>query len=630
MAILSFSLFKDGLTGPFLFDDIRNLEPLGFDGGIRSAPDLARFMFSGDAGPLGRPLSLLSFAMNDISWPSDPWLFKYTNLLIHILNGVLIFALTRQFCQLCRAPENRTLAVALCATAIWLVHPLQLTPVFLVVQRMTELSALFVLAGLVTYLRGRRTAATRPLTGYVLMSIGVGLGGVLAVLSKENGILLPLFIAVIETTIASGSAQNSARPRRAWRAVFIWLPIALLATYILRGVLFSDGGLLPRRNFTMGERLLTEARVLIDYLRLTVLPNLNGSGLFHDDYVPSKGLLTPVSTLFSVIVLTAGLAAALAYRRSYPVLAFGILWFLAGHVLEAGPINLELYFEHRNYLPLLGPAFAAAWYAFIAPTSVRRFVVGGLLGFLALCAVATWQASHMWGNFGQLSTIMAKENPTSIRAQQSAARYWMERGNVGQATQYVVRAQRHHPNNIGVALQLVYLDCLDGQLDTMRTSALVSAARQSAYTHMVHKLPRELVGSRVIQECAGITLEDIRRIERTLLENPNYQGGGEQRRLYYDIAYIYAQEGLLDKAITAADKAYAAATPKYEIAMQSAAWLASAGNYDRALKYVDKARSAHGQSWYARLYGQRKTIDQFERALRKARDGQHAAAQQAP
>ncbi|MES1952396.1 hypothetical protein S4A8_16137 [Salinisphaera sp. S4-8] len=613
-------LFWAGLSGPFLFDDIRNLEPLGFDGGISNAADLARFVFSGESGPLGRPFSLLTFAMNDVSWPSDPWLFKYTNLLIHILNGVLVFTLTRQLCRLCRTPENQTLAVALCATAIWLIHPLQLTPVFLVVQRMTELSALFVLAGLVTYLRGRRTAATRPLIGYVLMSLGVGLGGILAVLSKENGILLPLFIVVIEATIASGAPQYNQRPRAAWRAVFIWLPIVLLAAYILRGVLYSDGGLLPRRNFTMGERLLTEARVLMDYLRLTLLPNLNGSGLFHDDYVPSKGLLKPATTVFSIVVLAALFIAALFYRRRYPVLAFGILWFLAGHALEAGPVNLELYFEHRNYLPLLGPAFAAAWYALVARMAMRRFVVGGLLAFTTLCALATWNASAVWGDTWRLAAISADENPRSIRAQQFAARYWFDRGDKPRTTYYLKRALSTHTDAIGVAFQTLYVDCTDGKLDTIDLTTLVRMARQGRYTPMVGEMLKLMRTEQVLKQCDGLSLDELLKISRNLLGNPNYQMSEAQSMLYYEIAQIYADKRVIDKALEAADRAYSA-SPDYRILMQCAAWLASAGDYKLALKYVDKSRSStKGVAWYELFLGQKqREIDRLEQAILEAR-----------
>src|SRR5690554_7333880 len=90
IASLSIITYWPGLSGDFLFDDYPNLEALGHLDGVRNWETFRAFVFSGWSGPTGRPLALASFLLNDNTWPSHaPW-FKQTNLLIHILCGLLL------------------------------------------------------------------------------------------------------------------------------------------------------------------------------------------------------------------------------------------------------------------------------------------------------------------------------------------------------------------------------------------------------------------------------------------------------------------------------------------------------------------------------------------------------------
>src|SRR5690554_7948782 len=83
-------VYFKGLNGDFLFDDYPNLDALGALGGVTDWNTFRAFVFSGWSGPTGRPISLASFLLDDNTWPSyAPW-FKHTNLLIHLLCGLLL------------------------------------------------------------------------------------------------------------------------------------------------------------------------------------------------------------------------------------------------------------------------------------------------------------------------------------------------------------------------------------------------------------------------------------------------------------------------------------------------------------------------------------------------------------
>ena len=147
-AIWLAGLYWAGLQGGFFFDDAVNiLTPEGIQMTALNSQSLYDALSSGIASIFGRPISQLSFALNHYISAFDPYYFKLTNLIIHLLNGVLVNALSRKLFK------HHYLAALV--TTLWLIHPIQLTSVLYVVQRMTSLSALFLLLAFLMHIKGR-------------------------------------------------------------------------------------------------------------------------------------------------------------------------------------------------------------------------------------------------------------------------------------------------------------------------------------------------------------------------------------------------------------------------------------------------------------------------------------------
>ena len=379
--LLTVLAYLPGLHGPFVFDDITNIvqdralamHSLAWDQLLHAA-------LSSHAGPLRRPLSMLSFAFNIYFSGLDATAFKLTNLAIHLANGLLVFALLRQivaqWCDQGVLPRSRaTDWLPLLCAAAWLLHPLNLTSVLYVVQRETSLCSLFILAGCVLYLHGRR----RMLAGQSAwgeLYLGTALAGLLAVASKETGLLLPVYLLVIEICVFRFGARDGGRESSLYLfyALFLLLPfcLGLVWLFLLRhGAPLSYAG----RDFTLGERLLTETRVVWLYIRWTLFPRLQDLGLYHDDIPLSTGLLAPVTTLLSLLGLAALAVTALLSRKRRPWLSFGIAWFFAGQLLESTVFPLEIAFEHRNYLADLGILFAVFGFILTEPSRLLRLRV---------------------------------------------------------------------------------------------------------------------------------------------------------------------------------------------------------------------------------------------------------------
>jgi protein O-mannosyl-transferase len=418
---VGFLVYQPGISGSFQLDDYSNLGPLEQLDADATPQTFLQFLVQGIASPLGRPLSLLSFMAQAQDWPDNPAGFIRINILLHLLNGALLYGWLVALARLRQEPEPARHSLPLAATALWLLAPIQVTSVLYVVQRMTELAATCVFLGLNVYLAGRRALADgAPRRGYSLMTLGMAIGAGLGTLAKENAAQMPLMVLALEFTLL----RALARPRgwKLWAGPFLAAPAVLLLGYLAWAGLTASGYF--GRDFTPGERLLTEPRVLFLYLHKILAPYPTGMRLWYDDFLASSGLFTPWTTAVALAGLAGVLAAAWTLRARAPLFAFAVSWFLACHLLESTTLSLELVFDHRNYQASVGPwlALAGAGAAVLRRASSRRArVVFALLiaAYLALQAAVTWQVATLWGRPHELTTWMARQLPDSRRAVQS-------------------------------------------------------------------------------------------------------------------------------------------------------------------------------------------------------------------
>lgn len=353
--LLTCLVYYGALGSHFWGDDYYNLYGLE----LIETNGYSNFIFNGIAGPSGRPLSLLSFALQHESWPNNPFSFKLANLCLHLLNGLLIYLIGKRVVTHLPGMGAGRGSFPLVVTALWLLHPLQISTVLYAVQRMTQLAVFFTLAGILGYLvfRGKYLLTGR-VRGLLYMGLAVGAGTIFGVLSKEIAILLPLYILILECTLLAGISRDIRF--RWWAGLFLVAPLFLLMGYLTLHFPDTQMGY-QSRHFTMSERLLTQPMVLFDYLAKILLPIPGVYSIFNDDFPVVSGLLQPPSAIIYLLGIAGMLGLGLYWRRRRSVIGFAILWFLGGHALESSFISLELYFEHRNYLPLLGPCVLVAW-----------------------------------------------------------------------------------------------------------------------------------------------------------------------------------------------------------------------------------------------------------------------------
>ncbi|MCG8369176.1 MAG: hypothetical protein MJA32_01540 [Proteobacteria bacterium] len=581
--------YLPGLDGPFLLDDFGSIKPLGDFGGVRDWDTFRAFVFGGHAGPTGRPLALLSFLADANDWPTESWPFKRTNLLIHLLTGIALGVLVTQVLKCIGAGRRDARRIALVTAAVWILHPFLVSTTLYIVQRMAQLAALFLFAGLALYLHGRMQTRAGAWTGYLTMSAAIGVFTPLAMLSKENGILLPMLAGVVEMTIVAGRRDRLPALNRLWSAVFIVLPSAAIFLYLGKIVITGNFfEIRPPRDFSLYERFLTQGRVLADYLQHWYLPKLYTTGVFQDHFIKSTGWFSPPTTLLCYLFHAAAVAFALVRRRELPLLALAILFFYASHLLESTVVNLELYFEHRNY--------AAAAFLFLPVVEIayrkldaRGFVLTSL-AIVVLAGSFTRYSASVWRSLPSMIESSALKAPTSARAQGQFAKLLFVSGDVDRALAVVDRAIETIPADDPLLLTTrMYFLCATDRLEAGEFDRLAARLEGLPFDSRALKAYNTLAHEILTGSCPNI---EAARLEGVFVRMLDVPVNGKPTSLQYShinflIGYTRVYRGEGEAALEAfGDSLDARPGPTHAMAM--AAMLASNGFNAEALILAER------------------------------------------
>jgi len=597
--------YAPGLGGPFLFDDFGTITDLGSRGGVVDWETFKAFVFGGHAGPTGRPLALLTFLADATNWPADPWPFKRTNLVIHLANGALLGLLMTAILRTLEFDRPAARWIAWLAAGCWLLHPFLVSTTLYAVQRMAQLATLFIFAGMLVWLKGRMLVSRNAGRGYLLMSLAIGLGTLLALLSKENGILLPMLVGTLEMTIVSSRGKNLPALNRAWALLFIVLPSAVIGVYLGAHAFRADFfEIVPPRDFSAYERLLTESRVLVDYLRHWFIPELYTTGVFQDHFIKSSGLFSPVTTAMAAAFHLAAIGLALVVRRRQPLLSFAVLFFYASQLLESSVINLELYFEHRNYLSaaFLFVPLAAWLYGRVG----RPVFIAVAIGALGLLGGFTRYSAVIWADYDTIVEASAHKAPTSARAQVQYATNLYNAGRYEEALQVLDHAVQTMPDKTSLLVGRSVILCNMGILTEEDFAATAKTVSSRPYDPRSINLYSRLADAITQGRCPAIDIGALGTLFREMMAVPANADPRSLRysQIKYFIGLAEAAGHRVDNAVRAFEQSLAS-RPGAGHAMMMAAVLASNGYPRQALRFSDIALTQLDAEDDERLSGSR-------------------------
>ncbi|SFR42325.1 hypothetical protein SAMN04488073_0957 [Marinobacter gudaonensis] len=514
-----------GLYGGFHLDDYPNLS--GLPGPNTDFIASLGYLLDTPVGGSGRPIAYLSFLFQAEHWPGNPFPFKLVNLFIHLVNGALVSALAYLIGKVVWAKEASPTVLeilSLSAGFVWIILPMNLSTVFYVVQRMTLLSSTMTLVALAgyCYLRMRHDKWTRLEYLMASMAVGVGYFGVFA---KETAILTGLLILTVEYSVFS-----SLKPplSRIWMLVFLVLPVALVFGYLLlAGKIFGGYG---HREFSISERLVSESVIVLEYLSKVLAPTNARINLYNDGYPFQEVARNFWLVGFSVIGLAALNLVALSCKDRF--LSLGILFFFAGHVLESTVIPLELYFEHRNYIPSVGLIIAlvlgvGSWLSKLRQASQWKGKVALVLfvswvGWLGVvCAIE----ARVWGDPRAFSIAAFTERPNSLRARQEIGTYLMSIGDYASAATVLYSMDSDFGVFAGTYAQLLLLKCHTSEVPVPTESKIIAIFETAAFDRGTESALQEIWRMKRPNNdrCPSVSTESLLDAIHALLNNPNYK-----------------------------------------------------------------------------------------------------------
>lgn len=613
--VASVAIYWPGLDGSFFFDDGPSiLKAEGVQLHTLTVDALRQAWLSGGAGPTGRPVAQLSFALNYYFSGFSPFAFKATNLGIHLACGLLIFTLTRLLLTQAQplAKRHHLFLATSAVTVLWLLHPIQLLPVLHVVQRMTSLSAFFLLFAFWLHIGGRQRGG---LMGIFMLISGWVLVWPLSILSKETGALFPLTVLAWELILRRSMQGHLDRFARVFTILVGFCMVAVMVYALSARAQWLWAGY-SMRSFSLIERLLTEGRVLWFYLYLIVAPRLEMLGLYHDDIAISTGLLTPWTTLPALGGLIGLIWLAWHLRRRAPVIAFGIAWFFISHMLESTALPLEIAHEHRNYLPLFGILLAGGslLLTVLAQKGASKTLALGLTSAaLIYFPFVTALRANQFAEEGRRTQIEAQHHRKSAHAQYDAGLILAGLPEAAQPNSPTRAFARRHfeisntldPNSKLGWLSLIYLDCNAGlAADLTEVSELEHRLRSTPFGPADSNV---LFGLKEmsVEGTLCLTREQVDGLFAAALANPTVSAGVPAILHSWHADYLWLSEHDMPAARTALSQSLALNPGNPSNRLKWAQLLVISGEKNDARKLLLKLR---GENYSA---DERKTFNEL-------------------
>ncbi len=536
--------YKNALHGPFFFDsvsDIKENQALH----INSLSELPKIKYSYNT----RPAADVTFALNYLAGGLDTMVYRVTNIGIHALNGLLIFLLFIHFLDISSSSriedQNKKYFTALAASLVWLLHPLHIQSVTYIVQRETSMSAMFCLIALLCYITGRgyiqkKNNSHRSIIVPTISFSAAALFWIIAVLSKQNAVILPLLVFGYEI-LFHADKRNYDTKALVFFSIFSLLVIFLFVIYFLGdNPIAKIQGWYEDKPFTLSQRLLSEARVVIYYFSLLIYPNPSRLNLDYD-YPVSTGLISPPTTLICITAIAFMAGFILVLKNKKHLVVFACFWYLAGLLVESTILPLALAFEHRTYLPTI--FFFLPPVAWISKKIKNMKVQVLLISFICLI-LATWThaRNQIWKSDLSLWSDTAQKSPNKARPHVEVGNALKKRGDLNGALAEYKRGVELDPDFDRAHYNLANALSAAGRLKEAEFHYLQALRIDPGYAKAHNNLGLLLAKTGRIDEAIAHYLAAVKSAPR-------------HANAYNNLGLAYAKKRDLDKAISYYQKA---------------------------------------------------------------------------
>lgn len=520
IAVVGIFIYHNGLSGGIpLLDDQHVLSRLIESSGDNWFEGFVNYA-AGDVGILKRPISYLTFYLQKESLSDGLLDFKLVNVALHLANGCLVYAL---IFRLFRSyyPANTVSWLALFGGLFWLSSTIHVSSVLYVTQRMTLLAAFFALLAFHSWFNAKSSKSAFQKTFWLfLTSFFVGVG----TLSKENAILVCAILLLFENTFYKSSVEGVVY--KLWKLASVYAPLLLLTAHILLNSRYYFVSAFRARDFTSLERTLTQPGILLDYLSKLFVPFGEQFGVIHSYSPIARGLIDPPETLINITLLLSIAVIAWLIRKKYALISMGVFFFFIAHSMESTFLSLELYFEHRNYLPSVGIAIALSAFmgelTFLLSRKIKQFLVVAGAAYIFMLSLATFLEAGLWSKPITQAMRWYSNNTSSQRAHSHMGGTLLDFGYYDEAAKFYSETYSDFPGDVSKDLLWLEILCYRNVKEKPLIENIVLKVKGAKFQNESLVILNSLYKAVESARCEGVNSEQVLKIADEFILNENY------------------------------------------------------------------------------------------------------------
>lgn len=488
VALVAFVVYANSLGNGFVWDDdlviLANPALKGAVSDIFSSIDTGRVT---EPTPYYRPLTLLTYIIEQRLHGFTPFLVRLVNVLLHSTNTFLVYRLGTSL------KIGRSTAVI--AGLLFAVHPLQSEAVDFNSSRNTMLAAFF---SLTTYLAHQRSVRENSVA-WAYAGASLFFAGLL---SKEIALFVLTMVGFIEFIHIRDDTPYT------WRAVIFRLTpytISFALYMVLRNHALAGAGVNLEILSGLGSRLLGNLYIIPRYLMTVVRPTSGSAKYFLPDDLNLLAL--PLAAAWTLII---GVCIWLYMRGRTPVTTFGLVWLFAFWLPVSGifPIPSAPLADRYLYVPAIGLWLIVGdqFTSFFQSTRVPQlFGTIAMVVVVLVLSVITFQRNTVWNNDISLFTRLADQYPERAFAYHNLGCAYLDKiKNIDLAERSFEKALALEPTFPRLHTQMGYVKLQRGDYE--------GALRQYAEALKINPFDAEAHLN------SGLALEKIQRYDEALFE----------------------------------------------------------------------------------------------------------------
>jgi len=532
IAVLGFVVYCNSLHGDFVYDDLILVKDNSNLKTFYHIPDILTKEIAAQTSAeihFYRPLQMISYLFDYNLWKLNVVGYHLTNILLHILVAITIYWLIYILFS--------NLLISFFTGMLFIAHPVHTEAVAYISGRADLLSALFILLGIVFYIK---QVSNKSMKFYLLMCFSYAL----ALFSKEYGLVMPVLLLIYSYIF-----KKRLLPRE-----FLTL-LGMTCVYSILRMAVSSPALVPEAlTTTLIQRLPGFFVSITEYLRILLLPfNL------HMEYGTRTFSFYDLKVLIGAVILFASLTFAFIRKETLNLISFSILWFLVAILPMSNlyPINAYMA-EHWLYVPSIGffLIFAGCLALLLKKSKYIRLVSLSFMGvILFLYSYLTIRQNNYWKDPIIFYKTTLKYAPNNERMYTNMGFVYFGMGKTKEAFEAFQKLKEINPNNVGSYNGLGSIYGATGENEKAILMFNKSIRLQPKYIYTYYNLAKIYLGIEKIQEAIALYKKvieiDPKAAEAYYNLGRIYKtGGGEKDALLMFKKAIAADPGYLPAYIT--------------------------------------------------------------------------------